>query len=64
MVAPRADTKPYRGNTPTISGVDLDLTAARPTDEDAFPKELVAERRIVVRLRTERLRGTALDIES
>ncbi|MFJ9027485.1 PPOX class F420-dependent oxidoreductase [Streptomyces sp. NPDC102274] len=37
-------------------------TAAKPEDEDAFLKQLVAERRIVIRLRVERLYGTALDI--
>ncbi|MFI0965985.1 TIGR03618 family F420-dependent PPOX class oxidoreductase [Streptomyces sp. NPDC021080] len=37
-------------------------TAARPTDEEAFLKELVAERRTVIRLRVERLYGTALDV--
>jgi hypothetical protein len=37
--------------------------AARPADEEAFLEELVAERRIVIRLRVERLYGTALDIE-
>ncbi|MFE2530977.1 PPOX class F420-dependent oxidoreductase [Streptomyces sp. NPDC059371] len=38
--------------------------AARPTDEEAFLKELVADHRIVIRLRVERLYGTALDIEN
>lgn len=37
-------------------------TAAKPEDEDAFLKQLVAERRVVIRLRVERLYGTALDI--
>ncbi|MFC9507676.1 pyridoxamine 5'-phosphate oxidase family protein [Streptomyces sp. NPDC057002] len=36
---------------------------ARPEDEDAFLEELVAERRVVVRLRVDRLYGTALDID-
>ncbi|MGW6914298.1 pyridoxamine 5'-phosphate oxidase family protein [Kitasatospora sp. NPDC054939] len=38
--------------------------AARPEgeDEDAFLAELVAERRVVIRLHVERLYGTALDI--
>ncbi|GAA1393206.1 TIGR03618 family F420-dependent PPOX class oxidoreductase [Kitasatospora putterlickiae] len=35
---------------------------ARPEDEDAFLAQLVAERRVVVRLKVERLYGTALDI--
>ncbi|MGX1506891.1 UNVERIFIED_CONTAM: PPOX class probable F420-dependent enzyme [Streptomyces graminofaciens] len=35
--------------------------AAKPEDEDAFLKGLVAERRVVIRLRVERLYGTALD---
>ncbi|MFF7565612.1 TIGR03618 family F420-dependent PPOX class oxidoreductase [Streptomyces pseudovenezuelae] len=35
---------------------------AKPKDEDAFLKQLVAERRIVIRLRVERLYGTALDV--
>ncbi|MFI6370986.1 pyridoxamine 5'-phosphate oxidase family protein [Streptomyces sp. NPDC050546] len=35
---------------------------AKPEDEDAFLEELVAERRVVVRLRVDRLYGTALDI--
>ncbi|MFF8387018.1 PPOX class F420-dependent oxidoreductase [Streptomyces kanasensis] len=37
--------------------------AARPSDEDAFLTELVAERRVVIRLAVERLYGTALDID-
>ena len=36
--------------------------AAKPEDEDAFFDQQVAERRIVIRLRVERLYGTALDI--
>ncbi|MGV9319276.1 TIGR03618 family F420-dependent PPOX class oxidoreductase [Streptomyces sp. NPDC003660] len=36
---------------------------ARPADETAFFEELVAERRLVVRLRADRLYGTALDID-
>ncbi|MEV6839335.1 TIGR03618 family F420-dependent PPOX class oxidoreductase [Streptomyces sp. NPDC051133] len=35
---------------------------ARPQDEEAFLAQLVAERRVVVRLKVERLYGTALDI--
>ncbi|MCC9711266.1 TIGR03618 family F420-dependent PPOX class oxidoreductase [Streptomyces sp. MNU76] len=35
---------------------------AKPEDEDAFLEQLVAERRVVVRLRVDRLYGTALDI--
>ncbi|WP_433447473.1 PPOX class F420-dependent oxidoreductase [Streptomyces sp. CA-142005] len=37
--------------------------AARPEDEDAFLAQQVAERRVVIRLRVDRLYGTALDIE-
>lgn len=37
--------------------------SARPEDEDAFLEELVAERRVVIRLKVNRLYGTALDIE-
>ncbi|MFH9986959.1 PPOX class F420-dependent oxidoreductase [Streptomyces luteogriseus] len=36
---------------------------ARPEDEDAFLRQLVDERRVVIRLRVERLYGTALDVE-
>jgi PPOX class probable F420-dependent enzyme len=36
--------------------------AAKPEDEDAFLEELVAERRVVIRLKVDRLYGTALDI--
>ncbi|GGS62131.1 TIGR03618 family F420-dependent PPOX class oxidoreductase [Streptomyces griseoviridis] len=36
--------------------------AAKPADEDAFLEQVAAERRIVIRLRVERLYGTALDI--
>lgn len=36
--------------------------AERPADEEAFLEQLVAERRIVLRLRVHRLYGTALDI--
>ncbi|MEV8389033.1 MULTISPECIES: PPOX class F420-dependent oxidoreductase [unclassified Streptomyces] len=37
-------------------------SALKPADEDAFLAELVAERRVVIRLRVDRLYGTALDI--
>lgn len=36
--------------------------AAKPEDEAAFLEQLVAERRVVVRLKVDRLYGTALDI--
>ncbi|MFJ5779163.1 PPOX class F420-dependent oxidoreductase [Streptomyces sp. NPDC093094] len=36
---------------------------ARPDDEDAFLRQQVAERRVVIRLRARRLYGTALDID-
>ncbi|MFB7507046.1 PPOX class F420-dependent oxidoreductase [Streptomyces broussonetiae] len=36
--------------------------AAKPEDEDAFLQQLVAERRVVIRLKVDRLYGTALDI--
>ncbi|MFF6952531.1 pyridoxamine 5'-phosphate oxidase family protein [Streptomyces iakyrus] len=35
---------------------------AEPEDEDAFLRHLVDERRVVIRLRVDRLYGTALDI--
>ncbi|MDQ0713132.1 PPOX class probable F420-dependent enzyme [Streptomyces luteogriseus] len=35
---------------------------AEPEDEDAFLRQLVDERRVVIRLRVDRLYGTALDI--
>lgn len=35
----------------------------RPEDEEAFLRQQVAERRVVIRLRVDRLYGTALDIE-
>ncbi|MFF5980500.1 PPOX class F420-dependent oxidoreductase [Streptomyces olindensis] len=35
---------------------------AKPEDEDAFLEQLVAERRLVIRLKVDRLYGTALDI--
>ncbi|MDA3625176.1 PPOX class F420-dependent oxidoreductase [Saccharopolyspora sp. WRP15-2] len=38
--------------------------AAKPEDEDAFLEQLVAERRVVIRLKVDRLYGTALDIDS
>ncbi|MEU1518697.1 TIGR03618 family F420-dependent PPOX class oxidoreductase [Streptomyces sp. NPDC005811] len=38
--------------------------AARPEDDTAFLEQLVAERRVVVRLKVDRLYGTALDIEA
>ena len=40
--------------------------AAKPADQDAqdaFLEQLVAERRVVIRLKVDRLYGTALDIE-
>ncbi|MEV4679559.1 TIGR03618 family F420-dependent PPOX class oxidoreductase [Streptomyces kurssanovii] len=37
--------------------------AARPEDADAFLEQQVTERRVVVRLKVDRLYGTALDIE-
>ena len=36
--------------------------AARPEDEGAFLEQQVAERRVVVRLKVDRLYGTALDV--
>ncbi|MGY4928785.1 TIGR03618 family F420-dependent PPOX class oxidoreductase [Streptomyces sp. 900105755] len=36
--------------------------AAKPENEDAFLEQLVAERRVVIRLKVDRLYGTALDI--
>ncbi|GAA2245698.1 PPOX class F420-dependent oxidoreductase [Streptomyces indiaensis] len=36
---------------------------AGPEDEDAFLRQLVDERRVVIRLKVDRLYGTALDIE-
>ena len=36
--------------------------AAKPEDEDAFLERLTAERRLVLRLKVDRLYGTALDI--
>lgn len=36
----------------------------RPEDEAAFLEELVAERRVVIRLKVDRLYGTMLDINS
>jgi PPOX class probable F420-dependent enzyme len=36
--------------------------AAKPEDEDAFLEQLVAERRVIIRLKVGRLYGTALDI--
>lgn len=38
-------------------------TAARPADEAAFLEELVAERRVVIRLKVDRLYGTALAVD-
>ena len=38
--------------------------AAKPADEGAFLEQLVAERRVVIRLKVDRLYGTTLDIES
>ncbi|CAL9289916.1 PPOX class F420-dependent oxidoreductase [Streptomyces olindensis] len=35
---------------------------AKPEDEDTFLEQLVAERRLVIRLKVDRLYGTALDI--
>ncbi|MEU4038885.1 pyridoxamine 5'-phosphate oxidase family protein [Streptomyces collinus] len=37
--------------------------AAKPEDEGAFLEQLVAERRLVIRLKVDRLYGTALDID-
>lgn len=37
--------------------------AAKPEDEGAFLEQLVAERRVVIRLKVDRLYGTALDID-
>ncbi|MHB9860870.1 pyridoxamine 5'-phosphate oxidase family protein [Streptomyces sp. YIM S03343] len=38
--------------------------AGRPEDEAALLEELVAERRVVIRLKVDRLYGTVLDIDS
>ncbi|MET9800149.1 TIGR03618 family F420-dependent PPOX class oxidoreductase [Streptomyces sp. NPDC006368] len=37
--------------------------AAKPEDENAFLEQLVAERRVVIRLKVRRLYGTALDVK-
>ena len=37
--------------------------AAKPEDEQAFLAQLVAERRVVLRLKVNRLYGTALDVD-
>ncbi|MFJ4537994.1 pyridoxamine 5'-phosphate oxidase family protein [Streptomyces tibetensis] len=37
---------------------------AEPEDEEAFLRQLVDERRVVIRLKVDRLYGTALDIEA
>ncbi|MFF2131490.1 TIGR03618 family F420-dependent PPOX class oxidoreductase [Streptomyces olivochromogenes] len=37
--------------------------SGRPEDETAFLEELVAERRVVIRLKVDRLYGTVLDID-
>ncbi|WEH41160.1 TIGR03618 family F420-dependent PPOX class oxidoreductase [Streptomyces sp. NBC_01218] len=37
--------------------------AARPGDETAFLEELVTERRVVIRLKVDRLYGTVLDVD-
>ncbi|GGN42378.1 pyridoxamine 5'-phosphate oxidase family protein [Streptomyces fuscichromogenes] len=37
--------------------------AARPDDEAAFLEELAAERRVVIRLKVDRLYGTVLDVD-
>jgi hypothetical protein len=37
--------------------------AAKPEDERAFLEQLVAARRVVIRLKADRLYGTALDVE-
>ncbi|MFF9858750.1 pyridoxamine 5'-phosphate oxidase family protein [Streptomyces tendae] len=37
--------------------------AAKPEDEEAFLEQLVAERRVVIRLKVDRLYGTALDVD-
>ncbi|MFJ1808789.1 MULTISPECIES: TIGR03618 family F420-dependent PPOX class oxidoreductase [unclassified Streptomyces] len=43
--------------------LDMIPVDARPEDEDGFLTQLVAERRVVVRLKVDRLYGTALDID-
>ncbi|OKJ74565.1 hypothetical protein AMK31_30690 [Streptomyces sp. TSRI0107] len=48
------DGRPGQGRIPD---------AAKPEDEAAFLEQLVAERRVVVRLKVGRLYGTALDID-
>lgn len=37
-------------------------SAVKPEDEDAFLEQLVAERRVVIRLKVDRLYGTTLDV--
>ncbi|MEV8092465.1 pyridoxamine 5'-phosphate oxidase family protein [Streptomyces nigra] len=57
-------------DTTTVAGdaVGRELLAmippdAKPEDEAAFLEELVAERRVVIRLKVDHLYGTALDID-
>ncbi|WP_369208280.1 TIGR03618 family F420-dependent PPOX class oxidoreductase [Streptomyces sp. PU-14G] len=45
-----------------VVGRELLTVTPAPEDEEAFLKQLVAERRLVIRLRVERLYGTALDV--
>ncbi|MFF8727162.1 pyridoxamine 5'-phosphate oxidase family protein [Streptomyces sp. NPDC015171] len=56
--------------TTTVAGdavgrelLDMIPPGAEPDDERAFLEELVAERRVVIRLKVDRLYGTALDID-
>ncbi|MFC9115761.1 MULTISPECIES: PPOX class F420-dependent oxidoreductase [Streptomyces] len=43
--------------------LDIVSRFARPDDEDAVLQQLVDERRLVIRLKVNRLYGTALDVE-
>ncbi|MGW0604677.1 pyridoxamine 5'-phosphate oxidase family protein [Streptomyces sp. NPDC002644] len=46
-----------------LAVVPEEARPATPEDEDAFLAQLVAERRVVVRLKADRLYGTALDVD-
>ncbi|MET7485304.1 hypothetical protein [Streptomyces sp. NPDC005538] len=47
---------------PHVQGGDV-WSFAVAEGEGAFPEQLVAERRVVIRLKVDRLYGTALDID-
>ncbi|MFG2668536.1 pyridoxamine 5'-phosphate oxidase family protein [Streptomyces sp. NPDC048387] len=59
-----SDTTTVPGDSVGRELLEMIPHGAKPEDEGAFLEQLVAEQRVVIRLKVDRLYGTALDIDS